>query len=114
MKSNPERKSKTEEEMFPMVEQWLSSGQDKNEFCRSHSIPSSLFNYWVSKYQWLKQELKEKGSDSFVSIKVKELALTGQDARQPLLEWNMPGGHQLKFYHPIDEELILSLLKQIK
>lgn len=114
MHHNPNRKSKTESEMFPIVEQWLASGQEKNLFCREHNIPGSLFNYWASKYKWARQQLETSSTNNFVAIEVKEQVTVSQVKQQLAMEWNMADGSQLKIYHPVDVALVRSLINGVK
>jgi hypothetical protein len=42
---------KTEQEMFPLVEGWLSSGQTQKQFCTIHQMPVHILAYWVGRYR---------------------------------------------------------------
>ena len=44
------RKHKTASEMFPLIEEWASSGQTQQGFCKSRGLFQSVFNYWRKKY----------------------------------------------------------------
>lgn len=55
--------------MFPLVEQWLKSGEKQADFCQFHSVRLSTFSYWVKKFR------EDQGSDGqkssgFVSLSV--------------------------------------------
>jgi hypothetical protein len=42
---------KTEQEMFPLVEGWLSSGLTQKQFCSNQGIPVHILAYWVGRYR---------------------------------------------------------------
>lgn len=42
---------KTAQEMYPLIEQWESSGASQEDFCNSHDITLSTFTYWRGKYR---------------------------------------------------------------
>jgi len=35
--------------MFTLVDQWRSSGQKRDEFCRAHQIKVSTLSYWITR-----------------------------------------------------------------
>lgn len=37
--------------MYPVIEQYLSSGQSQADFCVLHQIKVCTFQYWLSKYR---------------------------------------------------------------
>lgn len=39
------------EAMYPIIEQWQSSGLNKQTFCDQHGIAKSVFFYWHKKYK---------------------------------------------------------------
>lgn len=41
---------RSKEEMFPLIEEWQSSGLTKKAYCKRKDIPFSLFFYWQKKY----------------------------------------------------------------
>jgi len=41
---------RTEQEMFPLVEQWQKSGLTKKQFALNHNINDKTFIYWHYKY----------------------------------------------------------------
>jgi hypothetical protein len=42
---------KIEQEMFPLVEGWLSSGLTQKQFCATHQMPVHILAYWVGRYR---------------------------------------------------------------
>jgi transposase-like protein len=45
---------KTKSEMYPLVEQYLSSNETLAKFCESKNVKPHVLNYWLQKYR--KQE----------------------------------------------------------
>jgi len=41
---------KTKSEMYPLVEQYLSSNETVKNFCAANKIKSYVLNYWLKKY----------------------------------------------------------------
>jgi hypothetical protein len=41
---------RTEQEMFPLIEQWQESGLTKKQFAKEHNIHEKTFLYWYYKY----------------------------------------------------------------
>ncbi len=37
--------------MYPLIEQYLSSGQSQSDFCVFHQIKVCTFHYWLGKYR---------------------------------------------------------------
>jgi transposase len=42
---------KTEQEMFPLVENWLQSGLTQKQFCLNHGLPIHILAYWVGRHR---------------------------------------------------------------
>lgn len=42
---------RTEEEMYPLVRQWLSSGESQQQFSQQVGLPVHVLQYWASKYR---------------------------------------------------------------
>jgi transposase-like protein len=38
-------------QMYPLVEEYLSSGVSQEQFCSSRGLASSSFHYWIKKYK---------------------------------------------------------------
>jgi len=43
-------KRKTAEQMYPLVAEWETTGQTREEFCSAHGLTLSSFAYWRQKY----------------------------------------------------------------
>lgn len=41
---------KSESEMFPIIEEWESSDENREAFCRRHNVSLSTFSYWRTRY----------------------------------------------------------------
>lgn len=80
---------RTEEDMFPLVEEWQDSGQTQKAFCAEQDISVSVFAYWLRRYRDRgdTQELPESG---FVPIR---MAVSDSAA----LEVVLPSGAVLRF-----------------
>lgn len=37
--------------MYPLIKQYLSSGQSRRDFCTLHQIKVCTFQYWLGKYR---------------------------------------------------------------
>ncbi len=57
---------RTSEEMFPVIECFLESGQSQKAFCAECRLPLPVFFYWLRKYR---RQLAGAGdSGSFIEI----------------------------------------------
>ena len=65
LRSRGERK--TDREMFPLVEQWLESGERQLDFCARHGLKVCVLSYWLKKYR---SQSRSK-SEGFVPISVR-------------------------------------------
>ena len=86
---------RTAEEMFPLVERYLRSHSPQKDFCRDHSVSTSVFNYWLAKYRRQSAAPREAGSD-FIEIHAEALS-----ADRPLLEIVYPHGVRLRLFTPV-------------
>lgn len=62
MSKHLQRRNK--EEMFPIIEEWKSSGLTKQAFCEQRGIVKSVFFYWCKKYR------EDQSAGGFLPIKV--------------------------------------------
>lgn len=93
---------RTEEEMFPLVAQWHESGQTQKAFCIQHSIPVSVFAYWLRCYRDQQDSTKDKQSN-FVPVRM--------DVSSPAaLEVALPSGAVLRFAQVVPVGYLKSLL----
>jgi hypothetical protein len=56
---------RTSETMYPLVEDYLSSGLSQQQFCDNQPFTVSTFGYWVRKY---KQENEEASPTGFITL----------------------------------------------
>jgi transposase-like protein len=63
-------KQRKQSEMYPLVQEYLSSEVSQREFCQGHQIKIHTFQYWLSKYK--QGELKENHLDKFIPLEVNE------------------------------------------
>ena len=69
-------KSQFKLKMYDLVEQWLSSGQSQNAWCREQGVARSTFGRWRQKYEQdhggagSPNDLSSYTSPGFVSIEV--------------------------------------------
>ena len=56
---------RTSETMYPLVEDYLSSGLSQEQFCDNQPVTVSTFGYWVRKY---KQENQESAPAGFIAL----------------------------------------------
>lgn len=62
MSKHLQRRNK--EDMFPIIEEWKSSGLTKQAFCEQRGIVKSVFFYWCKKYR------EDQGRGGFLPINV--------------------------------------------
>jgi hypothetical protein len=64
------RKQRKQSEMYPLVQEYLSSEVSRREFCHGHQIKVHTFQYWLSKYK--QEQIKENHVDKFVPLEVND------------------------------------------
>lgn len=50
------KKFKSTEEMYPLIESYLASGQSQLQFCKEQNLKLHLLTYWLQRYRADKQE----------------------------------------------------------
>ncbi len=91
--------------MFPLVETWKSSGQNKTVFCRERQLNIHTFGYWLRKYESDKgQSTEEKESGKFVSLQ-----LTNE--RETYMEVCYPNGVRVKINGQVSAPYLASLIQ---
>lgn len=63
-------KQRKQSEMYPLVEEYLTSEVSQREFCQSHQIKVHTFQYWLSKYK--QEQIKENQMDKFIPLEVND------------------------------------------
>jgi hypothetical protein len=67
-------KRRTKAEMYPMVTEWLNSGQNKEAFCEAQQVNMHTFTYWYGKYR---AEKVQTSAPAFVRLDKPELSDSG-------------------------------------
>jgi hypothetical protein len=83
---------KTEQEMFPLVEDWLSSGLTQKQFCIDHGIPVHILVYWIGRY---------RKAQPHKAIADKEKAATGKMSKKIMADDSSSGFIRLSPPAPI-------------
>ncbi len=50
------KKFKSSQEMYPLIESYLESGQSQAQFCKEQGLKPHLLIYWLQKYRTDKQQ----------------------------------------------------------
>ncbi len=58
------RKRRSAEDMFPLIEQYLDSGQKQDDFCQTHDLPKSVLAYWLARYR----AVPDSSTEGFVEV----------------------------------------------
>ncbi len=58
------RKRRSAGDMFPLIEQYLGSGQKQDDFCQAHDLPKSVFVYWLGRYR----AVPDSSTEGFVEV----------------------------------------------
>lgn len=103
------RRNRTAEEMFPLVEAYQSGSESRAAFCAARKLPISALNYWQTKYRKAHGlSLGKKRSGGFLELKPSAVAIpTAAPAvsqREVLMELAFEAGQTLRFYGypPVD------------
>lgn len=84
----PQSGRKTAREMFPLVEQWLESGEKQLDFCAAHDLTVATLGYWLKKYR--NQNAAGPRSGKFVSLTVSPSSTRGE------IEISYPNGVKIR------------------
>jgi transposase-like protein len=95
-----ESKKNCAEEMFPLVETYLSSPATQKEFSAANGMSLHVLNYWLAKYR---RERAESGA--FL-----EIVPAAEAADRPLLEISYPTGVRLRVFSPLTPAYLDHLL----
>ena len=87
---------RTDETMFPIVEQWKKSGLSVKAFAASQGMSNFSFQYWCKKYK-AKNDLVKKADAKFIPVVIKApVEPLAKD--KPKLELHLPCGLELIIY----------------
>ena len=102
MPDKKKRKRRKTEDMFPLIEQYLDSGQKQAEFCQAHDLPKSVFAYWLARYR----AVPASSTEGFVEVVRAErgTAATG-------IELEYPNGVKIRLLREIAPDDLKMLLK---
>ena len=87
-------------EMFPLIEQYLSSELGRASFCESVGLSLPVFSYWYSKYQ---KAHRSGSSSGFVPLQI-------HGSGGAVLEVCLPGGSVLRFMSYPEASYLRTLL----
>lgn len=87
---------RTDEMMFPIVEQWKQSGLSIKAFSAREGLNNFSFQYWRKKYQ-IKNGLVKNTDSRFIPVQIKE-SLEPLPKDKPKLELHLPCGLELIIY----------------
>jgi len=96
---------RTQKEMFPLVEEWLTSGISQKEFGQRHGFALHLMPYWVARYRKAHPSAASTptASSGFVQIS------TPQPTVSPM-EVALPSGAVVRFSSLIPVSYLQELL----
>lgn len=100
----PRSGRKTAREMFPLVEQWLESGEKQSDFCESYGLSVATLGYWRKKY--LNQNTTASQPGNFVSLTVSPPATVGE------IEISYPNGVKIRLGVTIGASFLRELAGQ--
>jgi len=63
--------SSIQEQMFPIIEEYLSETKTQKQICQDHNLSLSKFFYWLRKYR-RSNHISTDGSSAFIPITVKD------------------------------------------
>ena len=89
--------------MFPLVEQWLSSGESQSAFCARHGIKVGVLSYWLKQYR--SQKLSSLEGDGFSRLRV-------GSAEASDLEVCYPNGVRIRLGSSVSASFVLQLVGQ--
>lgn len=95
------RRTRTSEEMFPLVEAYLDRTETKQAFCARHDVPESVLTYWLKKYQ----RYQRQETAGFV-----EITPPGPSEAPAFMEVVYRGGTRLRFFSAVEPAYLERLL----
>lgn len=96
-------KQKTEKEMFPLVESYLSFKGSVKEFLEPHKIPATTFYYWLSKYK--RPQQVAINSPSFVQLTSQRLPENSISS----ISIHLPNGIRISVDQPITSDYFIGI-----
>jgi len=100
LKMNTSTRISTQQRMYGILQDYTSSGQSKQEWCKINNLPLHKLHYWQRKFK-NEQNTEAPG---FMDLKVKP------DHTCNLLTIIYPNGVQIKFESTISAHLLQNLI----
>jgi hypothetical protein len=102
------RVQRRREQMFPLIEKYLSSGKPQLAFCLDHDdLPLAVLNYWLRKYR-LEQEASEDTPAAWVEVKPSR---EEPSPVAPVLELIYPNGIRLRLFSALEPDYLHCLIQ---
>lgn len=105
LENQTRRRIRREEEMYPIVETWLQSGQSQKQFCEEQGIKMHLLNYWVRHYRDQRDVESSSPVQEFIPVDLKE----GNELNS-VVELIYPNGIRLRFGQGVSLSTLQALL----
>ena len=80
------RTRRTSKQMFPLIENYLSSEINQADFCQANGIALHVLGYWLKQYR---EQDREKKQVSFAPIEISK-------PENPHLQIKFPNGLEIK------------------
>jgi hypothetical protein len=103
--------TKRAQEMFTLVEKYLSSGMKQKQFCQQESITYSTFHWWLHEYRHRDDKnVSKPSSKKFVKLP----SLNSTVLCQHSFSIEYPNGITLRFSGPVDVQVISQLVQVLR
>ena len=88
-----------------MIENWKTSGQSQQLFCKENQIAYSNFHYWFKKY---KAQHEASSKETFVPVQIKRTLASPSGS--VVMELVLSDGRRLNFHQILDASYLRALL----
>lgn len=106
-----DRSYRTPEEMYPVIEDYLASGQTQRAFCEEVDLSLQVFTYWLAKYR---REVQSDQDEAAASVSGPAFVELGHAASPegPVLsaEVVFPSGVRLRLFGSVEPEVLTRLV----
>lgn len=103
----PQARTRSAAEMFPLIQEWERSGLSQKEFYTHHDIKPHVFWYWLRRYREEGQPAPQE-APGFVSVEMEEAP-----AEFVLAEVIYPDGTRLIFKERVGIDFLRCLLPKV-
>jgi len=96
------------QQMYTLIEKYLSSGSTQKQFCQQESIPLSTFSYWLRHYRRSNQNSDQKSAE-FIPLgftSTRNIPVLSQ----PTCAVEYPNGVLVRLFGSVDVQLISRLV----